>query len=115
MNDVNEIVANILQELKRGTIIMCVMSQLFEPTYGYSLVQSLEEKGYSLDASTLYPLMRRLQSQEILTSEWETTGTKPRKYYRLSPKGIQVYNILKVEWAKMVQEINKIILKGELK
>lgn len=112
MNEVNEIVDNLLSEFKRGTIVLCVMSQLFKPTYGYSLVQTLEEKGNSIDASTLYPLMRRLEGQELLNSEWETSGNKPRKYYVLSEKGIKVYQMLCKEWNFMIKNINSLLNGG---
>lgn len=109
MNEISEIIDNLMLELKRGTIVMSVMSQLHKPTYGYSLVQTLTEKGYNIDASTLYPLLRRLESQGLLVSEWETSGSKPRKYYNKSDKGQRVYEALLLEWIRMVEELNILI------
>ena len=73
---------NLELELRRGTLVLSVLSQLAQPRYGYSLVQGLESKRVSIDPNTLYPLLRRLEKQGLLYSEWETGGPKPRKYYR---------------------------------
>lgn len=115
MPEVDEITNGLLIELRRGTIVLSVLSQLNEPQYGYSLLQSLEEKGVNIDTGTLYPLLRRLEKQEILLSEWETKGTKPRKYYILNDLGKEVYEKLCLEWASMVENINKLInCKGDI-
>jgi len=94
----DETIEGLLQELRRGTIIIGVLSQLSIPQYGYSLVSSLEEKGMSIDPGTLYPLLRRLEKQEILESKWDTNEARPRKYYLLSPAGKVVYQQLCDEW-----------------
>lgn len=109
MNDVENIVDNLLLELRRGTIILSVLSQLKTSKYGYSLVETLKQKGIQVEPGTLYPLMRRLEKQGLLTSEWETSGSKPRKYYGLSDTGKEVYNILIEEWSKMKNAIDKLI------
>jgi PadR family transcriptional regulator, regulatory protein PadR len=96
-------------ELRRGTLVLSVLSQLQEPQYGYSLVQSLEEKGLSIDPGTLYPLLRRLEKQDLLRSEWETSGTKPRKYYCISDTGREIYRRLCLEWQDMVDGIQQLI------
>lgn len=107
-----ETLNGLILELRRGTIVLGVLSQLFEPKYGYSLVQSLEEKGFGLDAGTLYPLLRRLEKQELLISKWETTGTKPRKYYILTDSGKKVYQTLCGEWNKMIRCMETMIESG---
>ncbi|MHB1485544.1 MAG: PadR family transcriptional regulator [Saccharofermentanales bacterium] len=109
MESKDDALNNLVQELRRGTIVLCVLSQLKEPRYGYSLVQGLEEKGLAIDAGTLYPLLRRLEKQEMLISAWETSGTKPRKYYSLSDKGKVVYNALCKEWDAMVCNMSKML------
>jgi PadR family transcriptional regulator, regulatory protein PadR len=109
MADVNEIISGLTQELRRGTIIIGVLSQLSEPQYGYSLVTVLAEKGISIDAGTLYPLLRRLEKQELLESKWDTNETRPRKYYLLSPTGKQVYEQLCVEWGSMIKSLEGLI------
>lgn len=100
---------NLLQELRRGNIILSVLSQLTEPQYGYSLVVLLEEKGISIEPGTLYPLLRRLEKQEILESNWDTDTKKPRKYYRLSENGKLIYKDLCAEWFRMVESMDQII------
>lgn len=110
--NVNETVDGLMLELRRGTIILSVLSQLKSPQYGYSLVETLEEKGVSIEPGTLYPLLRRLEKQELLTSEWETSGSKPRKYYVLSKQGKEVYNRLCREWEIMTKNIDTLISGG---
>jgi PadR family transcriptional regulator, regulatory protein PadR len=99
-------------ELRRGTLTLAVLSQLSTPQYGYSLVQRLEDAGVSIEQSTLYPLLRRLEKQELVTSNWDTTESRPRKYYVLSEYGTEVYQQLKQEWHKMTLELTT-LLKGD--
>jgi DNA-binding PadR family transcriptional regulator len=113
MSDEKDIVGGLLLELRRGMIVLGVLSQLHAPKYGYSLLQSLEEKGILIDAGTLYPLLRRLEKQELLRSEWEVSGTKPRKYYILSEMGERVYQSLCGEWVAMADNMDKLINEKE--
>ncbi|KOF10015.1 PadR family transcriptional regulator [Planococcus glaciei] len=99
-------------ELRRGTLTLAVLSQLQKPQYGYSLVQLLERNGIAMEQSTLYPLLRRLEKQELVTSSWDTTESRPRKYYVLSEYGKEVFGQLKNEWEKTSQELYN-LLKGE--
>ncbi|QCJ42496.1 PadR family transcriptional regulator [Bacillus sp. S3] len=101
-----------MTELRRGTLTLAVLSQLRTPQYGYSLVQRLENAGVVIEQSTLYPLLRRLEKQELVTSSWDTTESRPRKYYVLSDYGMEVYLQLKDEWTKMTLELTS-ILKGD--
>ena len=96
-----DLLENMILELRRGTLLLSVLSQLKEPKYGYSLVQSLEEKGVNIDPNTLYPLLRRLEKQELLTSEWDTAESKPRKYYKRTAFGDAIYLKLKEQWKEM--------------
>ncbi len=105
MSDVS-LLSNLIVELRRGTQIIAVLSQLQENQYGYSLLQKLEEKQISIEAGTLYPLMRRLESQDVLISEWDTTESRPRKYYKLSDYGKEILVELKNEWYKLVAEMD---------
>lgn len=109
MGDMNDILASLILELRRGTIIISVLSQLKEPQYGYTLVKNLEEKGVNVDTNTLYPLLRRLEKQELLISEWETDQNKPRKYYRRTDFGNQVYEKLVEQWKVMTESMNRLI------
>ena len=79
-----------LQELRRGTVVVASLIALEQPGYGYGLLQTLAEAGFSVDGNTLYPLLRRLEDQGLVTSEWDTSGSKPRKFYRTSELGREV-------------------------
>jgi PadR family transcriptional regulator PadR len=114
MNDESDLLSTLLQELRRGTLTLSVLSQMGEPKYGYALVQSLEEKGVSIDPNTLYPLLRRLESQGLLESRWETGGTKPRKYYQRTEFGTNIYRQLKDNWYELSAGIEK-LLRGDEK
>ncbi|WP_166001011.1 PadR family transcriptional regulator [Bacillus sp. Cs-700] len=103
---------SLITELRRGTLTLAVLSQLRSPQYGYSLVQSLEKSGISIEQSTLYPLLRRLEKQELVTSSWDTTESRPRKYYVLSVYGRDIFEQLKAEWEKTSTELRS-LLKGE--
>lgn len=109
MADVTETIQGILNELRRGTIIIGVLSQLSEPQYGYSLVTILEEKGISIDPGTLYPLLRRLEKQMLLESSWDTNEARPRKYYVLTSFGREVYEGLCGEWRELNATMHNIM------
>ena len=102
-------IASLNMEMRRGTIVLCVLSRLDEPTYGYSLVGELEEKGIPVEANTLYPLLRRLASQGLLKSSWDMSSSKPRKYYVITKKGTEVRRQLKNEWMQISDAVNKIV------
>lgn len=98
METKKELLEGLSHELRRGTITLGVLSQLKEAQYGYSLVLKLEEKGFAIEPGTLYPLLRRLEKQGLLESSWDTDGTKPRKYYKMSSLGQEVYEELVTYW-----------------
>lgn len=105
----DEVVAGLIQEFRRGTLIMLVLSQLKEPMYGYNLVKVLEEADISIEGNTLYPLMRRLEGQGLLKSEWETDGAKPRKYYVITEDGTIVLQKITEHWRKFSESIEKLL------
>lgn len=111
--EIAEIVAGLSQELRRGTLIMLVLSQLKKPMYGYNLIKILEEGGVPAEANTLYPLLRRLEAQGLLHSEWETGGAKPRKYYVLTEDGAAVLGEIKTHWAEFSEKVNLLLEVGE--
>lgn len=108
----DQILTNLIVELRRGTQILFVLDALNESQYGYSLLEKLLSKGITIEAGTLYPLLRRLDEQGLLNSEWDTTESRPRKYYKLSTNGLTVLNALKEEWLTLSSEMN-ILFKGE--
>ena len=87
------------QELRRGSVVLASLVALQRPGYGYGLLDALERAGFPVAANTLYPLLRRLESQGLLTSEWDTTEARPRKFYQTSEAGIRIANHLRTEWA----------------
>jgi len=107
--DKKDLIVNFSQELRRGTVILCVLANLKEPAYGYSLIEKLSQTGVSIEANTLYPLLRRLEGQELLASEWNTEGAKPRKYYNLTGFGQEVLGELRKQWQSTVQSMNDIL------
>ena len=100
---------NFSLEMRRGVIVLAVLSQLKEEQYGYSLIKLLAEKGLELDQGTLYPLLRRLESKGLLQSEWRVEGSRPRRYYRISPAGTRTLAALKDQWEALVLVIGRMI------
>ena len=88
-------------ELRRGLGVLAALSQLETARYGYSLQQRLVERGLEIEQGTLYPLLRRLDEQGLLESEWKVEGSRPRKYYRLSPAGAEVLRGLTAKWNEL--------------
>ena len=114
MPEEKDLMANLTSELRRGTLILSVLSQLGEAKYGYALVQSLEEKGVEIDPNTLYPLLRRLEKQGLLSSEWDVGESKPRKYYRRTPMGDDICRELKAQWEQLSFNMERILREGPL-
>ncbi|GGH36340.1 PadR family transcriptional regulator [Microbacterium album] len=86
------------QELRRGTVVLACLQLLRRPGYGYGLLEELDRRGFTADANTLYPLLRRLEKQGYLTSEWNTDEARPRKFYRTSDDGTRLARILAEDW-----------------
>ena len=106
----DELVQNILLELRRGTLSIAVLSQLSKEEYGYSLLKALSDKGLDVDQSTLYPLLRRLESQGLLQSDWRIVDeARPRRYYVISAQGKAVLSKLKQEWSVMAETLQKML------
>jgi len=112
MGEEKDILSGLIQELRRGTLILSVLSQLKEAKYGYALVQNLEEKGVSIDPNTLYPLLRRLEKQGLLASRWEVGESKPRKYYRRTPQGDSIYLELRAHWEAIAVSMKDLFEEG---
>ncbi len=96
-------------ELRRGAIVIAILSQLHEPRYGYSLRERLAERGLEIKEGTLYPLLRRLEGQGLLDSEWEVGEGRPRRYYRLSPRGVTTLAELKNEWEDLASTMRRLL------
>ena len=100
----------LLLELRRGVLMLAVLSQLKDEQYGYSLKQSLEGQGMDINEGTLYPLMRRLESQGLLESDWQVIDdARPRRYYKMSAEGETIYANLTHEWQELVTVMNGLL------
>jgi len=96
-------------ELRRGTLVLSVLSQLEQPQYGYSLMECLAGKGLEIDQGTLYPLLRRLESQGLLDSQWSVAESRPRRYYVLNADGRSVLAVMAAEWQQLVQVMQRLL------
>jgi PadR family transcriptional regulator PadR len=94
-----------LQELRRGTVVVASLTVLRSPGYGYSLLETLSAAGFEVEANTLYPLLRRLESQGLLTSSWNTDEARPRKFYRTTEQGDAIAAALGDEWTRLDRAI----------
>lgn len=105
----NDLYQNTLLELRRGVIVMAVLSQLNEEQYGYSLLKLLSDQGLEVDQGTLYPLLRRLENQGLLQSVWKLEEARPRRYYVISNAGREMLPRLKEEWTKIVSMMSQML------
>lgn len=105
----NESFENAILELRRGVIVLAVLSKLGEEQYGYSLINGLKEQGFEIDQGTLYPLLRRLETQGLLNSKWRIEADRPRRYYSISAEGRVLLPRLKNEWNSIVLIMKKML------
>jgi DNA-binding PadR family transcriptional regulator len=102
-----------LQELRRGTVVLASLLILRTPEYGYRLLELLAAAGIGVDANTLYPLLRRLEKQGLLTSDWNTDDTRPRKYYETTTAGREVADLLAADWARLNGALEELTKEGK--
>jgi PadR family transcriptional regulator PadR len=100
---------NLRLELRRGCLILAVLAQLRQEHYGYTLRKALSEQGLAIDESTLYPLLRRLEAQGLLASEWREEDKRNKRFYLLSSDGERILAQLLVEWQAINASINNIL------
>lgn len=105
---------NLDLELRRGVVVLAVLSQLQAEQYGYSLKKALADQGLEIDEGTLYPLLRRLEGQGLLQSDWRMTEARPRRYYRISPEGRRVYQALAANWRTLTRVIDRLVQPAEV-
>ncbi len=102
-----EVFENLRQELRRGWLILAVLSQLRVERYGYTLRKALAEQGVEIDEGALYPMLRRLEGQGLLVSEWREEEKRNKRFYRLSPDGEDTLVRLAAEWRTLTQSLEK--------
>lgn len=102
--------ATLSLELRRGALVLAVLSQLKQEQYGYSLKRSLNHQGLAVEEGTLYPLLRRLESQKLLSSRWRAKeGQRRRRYYVLSEEGRSALTYLKDSWTQLVATLDGLL------
>jgi PadR family transcriptional regulator, regulatory protein PadR len=105
----SELFENLRLELRRGSLIIAVLAQLRTEHYGYALRKALADRGMEIEESTLYPLLRRLESQGLLLSEWREEDKRNKRFYRLSENGALILKELLEEWQNMNSSLNRIV------
>lgn len=96
-------------ELRRGVVVLATLSQLRTPRYGYALRQALAEQGMAIEEGTLYPLLRRLETQGLLSSEWKIEDGPPRRYYALNADGRKLLKKLTESWHGMNEAMGRLL------
>jgi len=104
----SELFENLRLELRRGCLTVAVLAQLRSERYGYALRKALADRGLTIDENTLYPLLRRLESQGLLSSAWREEDKRNKRFYRLSPLGEAVLERLLGEWREMNAALERI-------
>ena len=104
-----EILENLKMELRRGCLIVAVLAQLRTEQYGYTLRKALADDGLAIDEGTLYPLLRRLETQGLLVSQWREEDKRNKRFYRLSPAGEQILGQLLEEWQNINTSLNRML------
>jgi len=105
----NDVFENLKLELRRGCLVLAVLSQLTVERYGFTLRQALAEDNLAIDESTLYPLLRRLETQGLLLSEWREEDKRNKRFYKLSPDGKKILAQLLAEWQELNKSLNRML------
>ena len=105
----HESVDKLRHEMRRGTLVLAVLGQLREEHYGYSLRKALLARDINIDEGTLYPLVRRLEKQGLLTSDWRQENKRRKRFYILSPVGRDVFEQLRDDWITLNDSIRKLV------
>jgi PadR family transcriptional regulator PadR len=100
---------NLKLELRRGCLVLAVLAQLRAEHYGYTLRKALADDGLEIEESTLYPLLRRLETQGLLVSEWREEDKRNKRFYRLSKDGKVILKQLLEEWRGMGESLDRIL------
>src|SRR6267154_954445 len=104
-----ELFENLRLELRRGSLVLAVLAALRKEQYGYTLRKALADQGMAIDEGTLYPLLRRLETQSLLVSEWREEEKRNKRFYRLSPDGKAILKQLLVEWQSINASLNGLL------
>ena len=105
----DELFENLRLELRRGCLVLAALVALRTEQYGYTLRKALADQGMEIDEGTLYPLLRRLESQGLLASEWREEDKRNKRFYRLSPRGAEILRQLLAEWESIGASLEGIL------
>ena len=105
----NDLYESLRLELRRGSVIIAVLAALRSEQYGYTLRKALTDAGLAIDEGTLYPLLRRLESQGLLVSEWREEEKRNKRFYRLSDDGVALFAQLTTEWREINAALERLI------
>ena len=100
---------NLRLDLRRGSLILAVLAQLRTEQYGYILRKSLTGLGVDIDENTLYPLLRRLETQGLLSSVWREQDKRNKRFYQLSPAGLEIFERLRGEWQDLNESLARVL------
>ena len=100
---------NLRLELRRGSLVLAVLACLRSEQYGYTLRKALSDRGMEIEEGTLYPLLRRLETQGLLLSEWREEEKRNKRFYRLSPLGAEILEKLLAEWKAIDSSLDQIV------
>ncbi len=104
-----DVFENLRMELRRGSLVLAVLAELRDERYGYTLRKALADHGMPVDEGTLYPLLRRLETQGLLVSQWREEEKRNKRFYRLSPDGAAMLDQLAAEWRVIDQSLKQIL------
>ena len=104
-----ELFENLKLELRRGSVVVAVLAQLRTEHYGYALRKALDDLGLPIEENTLYPLLRRLESQGLLASEWREEEKRNKRFYKLSAEGRRLLDLLLAEWERINASLKRIL------
>src|SRR5579863_9543478 len=105
----SDLLENLRLELRRGCLVLAALAKLRSEYHGYALVKALADSGLDIDENTLYPLLRRLESQKLLVSNWRVEDKRNKRFYRLSEEGQSALEWLLVEWRNINGSIEKLL------
>lgn len=109
-----EVFENLKLELRRGCLTLAVLTQLRTERYGYTLRKALADEGLEIDEGTLYPLLRRLESQGLLVSQWREEDKRNKRFYRVSPQGESTLGLLLEEWSRINRSLERILQEAQV-
>ena len=107
-----ELFENLRIELRSGCVIVAALAQLRTEHYGYTLRKALSEVGMDIEENTLYPLLRRLEGQGLLSSQWREADKRRKRFYRLTPLGESILGDLLEEWQGINRALNRLLRKA---